>query len=54
MRGSHLLTLLAIVVLLFMLLAGIALVGFIRASNYGVQLNQINETGKLMPDLFRE
>ena len=48
------LTLLAIVVLLFMLRAGAVLIAFIRASNYGVQLNQINETGKLMPELFRE
>ena len=54
MRESHLFTLLAIVVLLFMLLTGVALIGFFRASNYGVRLNQINETGDMMPELFRD
>lgn len=54
MQGSRVFTLLSIVILLFMVLAGVALIGFFRASTYGTRLNTINETGNLMPDLFRE
>lgn len=54
MRGPHLFTVLSIVILLFMALAGVALFSVFRASNYGARLPQINEAGDLMPELFRE
>lgn len=52
--GSRLFILLSLTMVLFLVLAGVALIGFVRASNYGVRLQRINDIGDMMPELFRE
>lgn len=54
LEGNRLFTLLAVVLLLFAVLAGGALVAFVRASSYGHRVGEIRGIGDMMPELFRE
>ncbi len=54
LEGNRLFTLLAVVLLLFAALAGMALFVFVRNSTYGKRIEKIDDIGQMMPELFRE